>query len=207
MQEIMVGYFFISNNITIFVQFGLNKQLDMITRERITSEQDTLFQFCWTLYMMSFPENERRAKEYQEETMKRELYHFDVVLDSGELIGFIGWWDFDDVRFIEHFATSASLRGQGYGAQILRSFAAESTKPIILEVEHPTYELARRRIGFYERLGFVLNPYGYEHPSYQQLDGQTVSLMIMSYPEPISEQQLVDFKDRYIETIHFKNFE
>lgn len=178
----------------------------MIKRERVGSEQGEYFQFCWELYLSAFPEEERRNKEYHQETMQIENFHFDVVLSDGSPIGILAWWEFEEWRFVEHFATDSARRGEGLGAKILTQFAAESSKPIILEVEHPTEEICRRRIGFYQRLGFVLNDHHYEHPSYQQKEGEVVSLMIMSYPKPISSQQLKEYVDSYLPTIHFRNF-
>ncbi|MFI3264590.1 MAG: GNAT family N-acetyltransferase [Rikenellaceae bacterium] len=178
----------------------------MINRVRITSESDERFKFCWDLYISAFPEEERRLKEYHAETMQRDIFHFDIVLDDRMPIGIVAWWDFDEWRFIEHFATSSAVRGKGYGAQILTQFAQEAQKPIILEVEHPTEEICRRRIRFYQRLGFILNEYHYQHPSYQQIEGQIVSLMIMSHPTPTSEAELQYFTEKYIPIIHFRNF-
>ncbi len=156
--------------------------------------------------MAAFPQEERRDQEYHLETMSIENFHFDVVVDGDSPIGIVAWWEFEEWRFIEHFATHSSLRGQGYGAKILTEFASESEKPIILEVEHPTEEICRRRIEFYRRLGFVLNDHHYEHPSYQQKEGEVVSLMIMSYPEPISSSQLSEYVAKYLPVIHFRNF-
>lgn len=176
----------------------------MINRKKILSESDPLFSFSWALYVASFPVEERRARDYHVETISKELFRAEVVLEDESPIGILFWWDLAEYRFIEHFATSPSLRGGGYGDKILREFIAQSDKSILLEVEHPTDELSRRRIGFYERIGFVLNPHPYRHPSYQQIEGEFVELMVMTYPEPISAESLQRFTDSGFATIHFR---
>ncbi len=45
-----------------------------------------------------------------------------------------------------------------------------SRKPVILEVELPTGELEARRIAFYERNGFVMNPFEYMQPAMERTD-------------------------------------
>ncbi len=175
-----------------------------LNRKIISGESDPLFPASWELYETAFPTEERRAKDYHIETMTKSEFHAEAVLDDYTLIGIIFWWDLTNFRFVEHLATTPSVRGKGYGDQILREFIAESDKPIILEVEHPTEELSRRRIGFYERIRFILNNHPYRHPSYQQIKGEFVELMIMTYPEPISAEKLSIFTDTEFPTIHFK---
>lgn len=46
----------------------------------------------------------------------------------------------------------------------MEEYIRQSGKPVLLEVEPPLGEMEQRRIGFYERLGFHLNPYAYVQP-------------------------------------------
>ncbi|MFI3265807.1 MAG: GNAT family N-acetyltransferase [Rikenellaceae bacterium] len=177
----------------------------MIIRQRITSEKDTLFSFCWELYLSSFPEIERRDLDYHTQALTYTQFHFDAILYQGKAVGLISWWDFDNLRYIEHLATSSAVRGKGLGAQIITDFINEDSKDILLEVEHPTNELSTRRVGFYERLGFVLNDHRYFQPSYRQIDGEELPLLIMSYPHPISQERLQEFVDNELMVIHFGN--
>lgn len=179
----------------------------MIKRVRVKSSSDRYFDRCWEIYVDSFPAVERRSLEYQRETMCREEYHFDAVIDREQFVGILGWWDLPDVRYIEHLATSPSIRNGGYGAKILHSFSLESTKPIILEVEHPEDEITRRRIGFYERMGFVLNNQEYSHPSYDPTSRSYVSLRIMTHPEAITDEWLRNFNESYFPMIHFAHYQ
>lgn len=179
----------------------------MIKRIKVSGESDPLFPFSWELYEASFPEHERRERGYHLETMTKRQFRAEVILDCDTPIGIIFWWDLAEFRFIEHLATSPSLRGRGYGDMILREFIADSNKPLILEVEHPTDEIARRRIEFYKRVGFVLNNHPYRHPSYQQIKDSFVELMVMTYPQPITSEELAQFTEEEFPTIHFRSWQ
>ncbi len=168
---------------------------------RLSTLKSLYFQEAWSLYVAAFPEDERRDLDYQILTMQQPAYHFEVYVDGEVFVGFMGWWDFDDVRYLEHFATSEKLRGGGLGRKILEDFTTQSDKPMLLEVELPEDELTRRRVGFYERLGFVLNKHAYVQPPYR-VGGNPVDLLIMTYPCAILEDELRDFVEKCHPVIH-----
>ncbi len=170
---------------------------------QVKSEQNPYFGFFWELYVSSFPEEERRGMDYQLRTLEKENYYLEILLNESEAIGFIAWWDFGDIRYIEHFAMSAECRGKGYGEESLRDFVAQSAKTVLLEVEHPTSDINRRRIAFYERNGFVLTPHAYAHPSYHSPLAHHVSLRVMTHPNAISAEALEEFKQRAFREVHF----
>ena len=57
-----------------------------------------------------------------------------------------------------------SCRGLGLGSKMLKETAKLFEKPLCLEVEPPTTDIARRRIRFYERNGMCFNDYEYVQP-------------------------------------------
>ena len=71
-------------------------------------------------------------------------------------VGFITYWDFDSFYYVEHFATNPALRNGGYGKRTLEYLCNYLKHPIVLEVERPVEEMAKRRISFYQRQGFTL---------------------------------------------------
>lgn len=168
---------------------------------RINNIGHPLFAEAWKLYKKSFPPEERRQLRTQKKIMDNPLYHFEMITEKGEFIGFILWWGFEDVRYIEHLATLPSLRGKGYGLQALTRFLAQSDIPVLLEVEHPTTEISKRRIGFYERIGFVLNKHAYQHPPYKK-GGQYISFMLMTYPKAITAKAASRFCEKCHPVIH-----
>ncbi|MFI3332983.1 MAG: GNAT family N-acetyltransferase [Rikenellaceae bacterium] len=175
----------------------------MLQQVTISSVKDTLFTNFWDLYVSAFPQQERRDRAYQEKTLALENYHLEAFLSNDQFVGFIGWWQLDEICYIEHLATLPSLRGHGIGREALESFMANQSSPIILEVEHPEDEISRRRIGFYQRVGFILNNYQYEHPPYRLESDEPVSLILMSYPNPITHTLFSSFKSLCFSEVHF----
>ncbi len=174
----------------------------MITLINIPTPAALHFEECWELYECAFPPEERRERDYHIETMSRKYFHFDAIIEGDELIGMVGWWDLKSVQYIEHLAVLPTLRNGGYGRRILEFIKSKSNKVVLLEVEHPTIPIAKRRIGFYEREGFILNPHTYIHPPYRGNEG--VNLLIMTYPNAISLDELEHFKRDYFPIIHFR---
>ena len=74
------------------------------------------------------------------------------------------------------------------GAAILQEILPKLPDPVCLEVELPQNELASRRIGFYQRNGFILNDYPYMQPPISQ-GRNPLPLKIMTWGKGISEEQ------------------
>lgn len=61
----------------------------------------------------------------------------------------------------------------------------EKRKTIILEIDPPVDEKSKRRMGFYERVGFLPNSFEHiYHPYHNGIKGH--ELVVMSYPEKLS---------------------
>ena len=148
--------------------------------------------------MSSFPIDERRELSVQIEVPKHGDYHFEVVLNDNVFIGFIAWWQFEGLRFIEHFATHKNHRGRGYGKTILKKFISEDNEGIILEVELPHSEINKRRIEFYKKLGFKLNMHEYYQLPLRK-NGAKLALMVMSYPLEVDEKEIGKFEKDFKE--------
>lgn len=147
------------------------------------------FDKIFALMKASFPESERRTYAGQKELLADPYYRLITETDNdNQIVAFLAAWEFPLFRFVEHIAVDPSMRGSGIGGEIMATYIEESRKPILLEVEHPDGELAQRRIGFYERMGFYLNPFEYVQPPLQK--GQVdLSLKIMSYPQLLTEEE------------------
>lgn len=122
------------------------------------------------LYHESFPLEERRDwfDIVNMLNQNHTCYNIYVIIVEGRFVGFISWWDFSLFRYVEHFAIKEEVRGSGIGGQAIKDFVAMQPSAVVLEVELPsTGELARRRIGFYERHGFKAHAdYEYVQPPY-----------------------------------------
>ena len=146
------------------------------------------FEAVYSLLEKAFPPTERRNREDQLALLEKTSYSYRILRsDDGTFLGFLAVWEFDTFRFLEHFAVNEAARGHGIGAKALQLWLEESDKPAILEVEPPETEIARRRIGFYQRCGLTLNDFPYTQPSMQK--GQPpIPLMIISWPQSLQAE-------------------
>lgn len=111
-----------------------------------------------SLYVEAFPADERRDIEaFRQIAACNPAFAVDVFVgDNEEFLGFFTTWTWDDLRYGEHFAVRQDRRGGGIGSKALQAVIADDPRPLILEVELPDNDMARRRIGFYERNGLRL---------------------------------------------------
>lgn len=130
------------------------------------------------LYLSAFPQEERRpVEQWLHLHQANASFHILVIKSEDAFAGILTYWDFDKFVYIEHFATDVALRGRGLGQGALHSFIKGTKyRPIVLEVELPQTSLAKRRIGFYERVGFSVIEKLYRQPPYP---GQTDSLPLL----------------------------
>ena len=157
--------------------------------------QSPVFEQVYSIMEESFPPIEYRTFEGQQALLANPSYRLlTKENDLGEVIAFLGGWEFDEFCFVEHIAVKPSIRGGGLGKQLMKDFIAQMNKPVVLEVELPNEEMSKRRIGFYERLGFHLNSYPYVQPPLRA--GQPdFPLMVMSYPNLLTEEQFQSYRD------------
>lgn len=155
------------------------------------------FASAWLLYEDAFPLDEKRSLNSQISIMNHPNYHFELIFQNDCFLAILLWWGFDDLRYIEHFATLPDHRGKGYGKDILNEFKQRDKRPLVLEVELPDDEIKQRRILFYERLGFHLTDHLYVQPSYRK-GGLPIQLLLMSYPSSISLEEV----EHFVKTCH-----
>ena len=186
------------------MQKTINLQV-LLKYTRVKNTELPLFAKVWSLYKKSFPPEERRQLRTQKKIMDNPLYHFETIADNDEFIGFILWWDFENIRYIEHLAVLPRLRSKGYGQHIIKRFTSKPTHPILLEVEHPNTEINKRRINFYKRIGFVINEYKYKQPPHKKR-GNFVPLILMTYPNIISKGDVNFFCQQYREHASAYNY-
>ena len=138
----------------------------------------------------SFPPNERRITSGQLALMDNALYQIRTLQESEKILALMAVWMLDGMIFLEHFAVAADCRSQGIGGRMLDALTAEAEKQdlnLILEVEMPTDELTRRRIGFYQRHGMHFNEYEYYQMPLRE--GDTPTEMRLMSSRALSEIQ------------------
>ena len=156
----------------------------------------------------SFPKTEYRPYHRQKELFSDSAYGIYVKRDKGEIIGFAAVWDFDEVLFIEHLAVSPKRRNGGIGGELLREITSGTKKRVCLEVEPPEDDITKRRVAFYERNGFVRNPYPYIQPSVAE-GRPPVPLIIMTSGGTVDESEYKRMKSVIYKRVYkcFDNIE
>lgn len=156
---------------------------------------DFQFEEFYGLLTEAFPQNELRTKESFYALCKLQK-NFKIIsyLENGKLIAFFTLWEFNEFFFGDYFAVSKEQRNRGLGKNLLNEVYKITNRPLIIEVELPSEEMAKRRINFYLRNGFCENSYPYILPPMQKgYDG--VEMQILSYPRPISENEFNKIKE------------
>lgn len=158
---------------------------------QITPTDTERWKKVWDLYEESFPEAEKRKEEDHLRAIEDPNFYPVSAWEGNDLIGLIFYWEWDAYRYLEHLAVSTTIRGQGFGSQILR-YLKDTEHTVILEIDPLTNELSVRRLQFYERAGFTLTPFRFVHLPYR-LEVHPIELLILSYPKMITSTQHSDF--------------
>ena len=141
------------------------------------------------LYVEAFPSCERRDTEEWLQCLSLPSFTlFGIYLDD-HFMGFFSCWNFKDFVYGEHFAVLKESRGLGVGASavsLIKTYYGTGT-PFVLEVEPPCDEMSRRRIGFYQRQGFVIDDTPYMQPPYRKEDDWFELKLMSTHPEYLKE--------------------
>ena len=149
---------------------------------------ETNFPEIYRIMQASFSDDEYRPYDEQLTLFEEPEYRIYYMP-----AGFLAVWEFESFIYIEHFAVDPALRNSGTGSAMLQELVKQYQKPICLEVELPEDELTRRRIGFYERNGFVFNEYPYIQPPISK-GKSPVPLRIMTYGSAITQDTFEEMK-------------
>lgn len=140
----------------------------MIFIQRIHTTDKEYYCFAENLLIAAFPKEERRELSMQREyTDRKTHFHNNILLVNKKPVGFISYWNFGLFYYVEHFAIDVTQRNSGYGQMVINALKEKLQGPIVLEVELPEDETSKRRIGFYQRLGFRLWKKEYQQPPYR----------------------------------------
>lgn len=155
--------------------------------KRVLTGDSQAFEDVWHIYHDSFLSDYRREKEQIIEALNNPSFTLFAAVANETIVGFMAVWDCGDFVVVEHFAVKKELRGHGLGTEMLTLFMKGMKKSVVMEVERPVNDEARRRIGFYERFGFVLNTYDYVQPPYNK-EKKPLPLFLMTCPKPITSE-------------------
>lgn len=159
--------------------------------ERFTKQD---LEMIYSLMEKSFPSDEYRTKAATGALFDDPAYRVIGRRDGDKICAIAAMWELESFLFIEHLAVDPEMRCGGIGQSLLREAMEESKLHVCLEVELPETDIARRRIGFYERNGFFLNDYPYYQPP--MAEGKSkVPLLIMTSGRRISPDEFASLRD------------
>ncbi|MBQ9931635.1 MAG: GNAT family N-acetyltransferase [Firmicutes bacterium] len=150
----------------------------------------------------SFPESEHKTYEGQLAQMDEPGYRlYGLESEAGEITAFAAVREFARFVVLEHLAVDAKFRNGGQGGEIVTHLLAMYQTPICVEVELPEDEMAVKRIRFYERLGFYLNPYDYLLPHLTG-GGEPTPMKIMTSGGYLTEEEFDEVRTRIYTDIY-----
>ena len=163
----------------------------------LTEDFDEVF----SIMEESFPKDEYRSRENQKALLSVPEYHLYCKRIDDKIAGLLAFWDLGEVIFIEHFAVKKELRNKGLGKEMLGELLTEKKAIFCLEVELPQNETARRRIAFYERMGFHFHNFPYVQPSMDQ-GREPIPLRIMTNSPFLSKDEFEKLRDLLYKKIY-----
>lgn len=167
----------------------------LVLSKQVVDLNDPLMPLIEQTYVSSFPIEERRDFALLKDLlMQNKSFRMYSLQRDGLYVGFITAWFFDGFNYVEHFAIDESVRNGGLGSISMSSFLSICTEPVVLEVELPLDEMSKRRIGFYERLGFKLDNHYYLQPPYRPEDSP-FELRLMSYGDLDMDKSFEEVKN------------
>ncbi len=139
----------------------------------------------YTALCEAFVREERRAEAEARLVLSHKDYVVYRIVEEEKHLGYITLWYFPRFVFIEHFFILEAYRGQGCGGRVL-SLMQKHFHGMVLEAEPSNMsDIAARRVAFYEKWGFYVNPQDYLQPSYH--GEEPVPLVIMSHGAPLGD--------------------
>lgn len=161
----------------------------------------TEMEHIWQILEESFDPVVLRTRNTIKRMLDSGLCKYLLEMDQGVPTGTVIWCRFPEFIFFEYLAVTPEARGQGLGGKLIKSVIDRENCPAVLEVEEPHTELDRRRIIFYEHLGFHLNEEGYEAPPFS-LDQPPVYLRVMTYPYKVDVNLFGKIKDIILKNLY-----
>lgn len=173
----------------------------MSSKIGLSLARESEFQRVYEIMHEAFPQNERRTFKGQQELLNKDCYKLYLKKENKQIIAFLAAWEFDEISYIEHFAVDSGYRGNGIGEKMLEEYVSNLEKTVFLEVEPPSTEIAKRRIGFYQGIGFHLNEFDYKQPPLQTGE-KPFTLKNMTYPNSLKEEEFSFCKKIIFEKVY-----
>lgn len=160
---------------------------------------DTKWNIFIQLYQSAFPEMERRTESALISMTGNPLMSLNTIDIDHLFAGLFNYWSLGHFFYIEHFAIVPEKRNMGIGNEVLRNFSKNKT--VVLECELPTDDLSKRRILFYQSLGFHIYPFSYSQPPYSS-DKPAVPMLLLTNSTDISEHSYKEISSTIAQNVY-----
>ena len=165
----------------------------VIEMELMKQEQ---FDRVYELFENSFIPTELRPYHLMKEKWLQQEFKIYTLFQHKEMIAAMSVWELEGFVYLENFAVNDCYRGQGIGSYLLKQFMSiYKHQLLILEVEKPSDTMSQRRIQFYQRHHWHMNPFHYIQPALRD-NSEDIELFVMSYPEMLSQSQFLDIRSK-----------
>lgn len=145
----------------------------------VTIEDKEELQKIYDSYCLAFPEEERRNEQQFLELFTNDLCSIFLIEYHQEKVGYFISWNLTKGLFLEHLEIFPDYRGKKIGAAFLQKIS-ENNETIILESEPESYgEIAKKRLEFYKRNGFIILDFDYIQPAYES-SKSSISLNLLA---------------------------
>ncbi|MBP9958718.1 MAG: GNAT family N-acetyltransferase [Synergistaceae bacterium] len=161
----------------------------------------TDMEHIWHILDESFDPLVLRTRGTIKRMLESGLCRYILEMDEDIPLGTILWCRFPEFIFFEYLAVTPHARGRGLGAKLMKTVLDQEKCIAVLEVEEPHTEPDRKRIVFYERLGFHLNEEGYEVPPFSH-EQPPVYLRVMTHPCKVDVDSFGKMKDVIFESVY-----
>lgn len=170
--------------------------------ERLSTVGVYLFECAMQLYQSAFLAESRRDISEQQRVMKKQDYHFDLIMEDDRLAGIILYWETEGFVYIEHFVTLPEFSAEEYGQDVF-DLLKKKNKLIISEIEPQIDETTKNKHQFYKKNGFITNPYCHTRAKYRLADKDVV-LKILTYPRVMQKDEYRSFHEYMTREIGIK---
>lgn len=162
---------------------------------------DVRFDAVFSLMDRSFPSNEHRVRDRQRALLGEPAYAVLTGEREGKILAFMGVWEFDEFRFIEHFAVDPALRGAGNRGRDAARLSLPGYAACGARSRAANTDFAVRRIGFYQRMGLTLSDFPYTQPPLNPGD-EWLPLLLMSSGGALTDAEAAAVRDTLYRVVY-----
>lgn len=164
-----------------------------------TTDKD--YSFVENLLHESFPEAERRDDVAQRDNVDNcAAFTCYLISDDELLVGLITVWKFAGFSYVEHLATSPSVRNKGYGRKSWKSFSSNSRESLFWKWRNRwTNGVAGVSVLSAVRILFMRKEY--VQPSYRE-GGETLPMFLMYAGTETIDKEFESIRDEIYRKVY-----